>query len=169
MNVRSVALEDRRLASSTKKRRRAQQHPSTCSRICRQAHQAPIARIACLACLCDKEDVPANTIIRVVVAICLLAGLMTGQASFAASYHATTSSSTAMPRDMDCCPKKQSVPRCARCPLMALCSSPFTERLVDIPLPRVFARTIRRATPVDEAVRSGRSAPPLPEPPRSSV
>lgn len=115
--------------------------------------------------------VNSNVFIRFVVAICMLAGLVTGPASFAAPSHATTSSVTsmAMPHDMDCCPKKQSAPRCAKCPLMALCSSPFMERLVDLRLPEVVARTIRRAAPVDEAVLAGRSAPPLSEPPRSSV
>jgi hypothetical protein len=113
--------------------------------------------------------VSSNVIIRFVMAICLLVGLVTGPASIAAPSHATASLSLAMSHDMDCCPKKPSAPRCAKCPLMALCSSPFTERLADLRLPTVISRSTRRAALIDEAMLPGRSAPPLPEPPRSSV
>ena len=112
-----------------------------------------------------RLSVHSNLIIRFVVAICMLAGLVIGPAAFAAPSHAMTVSTaaTTMPAGMDCCPEKPVKSGCAKCPLMALCSTPIAEHIVDIRLPQVVARTVRPTALVDEAALAGRSAQPLPE------
>jgi hypothetical protein len=114
--------------------------------------------------------VNVHALIRVFVAICMIAGLMAGSSSIArSSFDQNTAGMSVAAGDMHCRPTKPSREDCPKCPLMALCAAQVVKPTSDIAIAKPISIAIRRAAPSNEPERASRDAAPLSPPPRSMV
>jgi len=97
----------------------------------------------------------------------MIAGLTIAPASIALAKPAQTS--VVVAGGMECCPKKQGVPTCPKCSLMALCATPVVDSISDVALAVPPFISAAREMPADELDFTGRNLHPSPPPPRSMV
>ena len=120
-------------------------------------------------------SVKIDVLTRILIAICIVAGLVAAPASFAkvvpapVMYEGLSGVAAAVADDMPCCPKTPVLPDGTKCPLMALCASVFIGQDMAVTLALPQAVPSRRDMLADEALFAGVSGAPLPEPPRSTV
>ncbi|MCX8254381.1 hypothetical protein RHAL1_P00072 (plasmid) [Beijerinckiaceae bacterium RH AL1] len=105
------------------------------------------------------------SIIRHVLAACLIAGLFLAPLTAARSAQASTS---AMMMDgMDCCPKVPAHTNCPKCPLMALCMSDYAvEKDAHTVGVKLTAAVVRNLLPASEPMPTGLGSAPPSRPPR---
>jgi hypothetical protein len=113
--------------------------------------------------------VTRSLILSRVLAIFLIAGLMTAPLSAVAAMSAMTASMSMQGDDMPCCPEKSSPVDCDKCVLMAICmSKTFVAHPADVLAP-LFASKTRTLIPASDPETDGLGYSPPPRPPRSSV
>ena len=121
----------------------------------------PSRRIADLGSACHRLDVRRSKVIRLLIAFCLMAGLLAGRSAFAAPSHVTNAS---MSDDMDCCPKKPA----PKCPLMAMCSAALPAEASRTVTATVFASVVARDLPTTNSTPRGAISRHHPDPHEAS-
>jgi hypothetical protein len=112
--------------------------------------------------------VERSLILSRLLAIFLMAGLVTAPLSAVAAMSAMTAS-ISMQGDMPCCPQKPSPVDCDKCMLMATCmTKTFVAHPADVLAPP-FASKMRTLIPASDPETDGLGYSPPPRPPRSLV
>jgi hypothetical protein len=113
--------------------------------------------------------VTRSLILSRLLAIFLIAGLVTAPLSAVAAKSAMTASMS-MPGDMPCCPEKSPPPvDCDKCVLMAICmTKTFVAHPADVLAP-LFASKTRTLIPASDPETDGLGYSPPPRPPRYQV
>jgi hypothetical protein len=113
--------------------------------------------------------VERSFLIRRLLAVLLIAGLMTAPLTAPVLAGAVDSASMAMSDDMPCCPDKSAPVDCDKCPLMAICMFKTFQALPLAGVVEVLPTTVRTLVPRSDPETESLGHPPPPRPPQSLV
>ena len=122
--------------------------------------------------LCESEAVKRPVLISRLLAMLLIAGLVTASLTAPAAESSVVSTATAaasMSDDMPCCPDKSPPADCDKCQLMAICVFKSFQAVPSTAVAELLPTIVRTLVPRSDPDMESLGHPPPPRPPRFLV